>query len=390
MRILLLSAYDAMSHRAWREGLVSAFPEHQWTSLALPARYFSWRIRGNSLSWAFGAREQLERGYDLVIATSMVDLTALRGFVPALAATPTLVYFHENQFAYPSSGREFDSVEPLILNLYNALCADRVLFNSAYNRDTLLAGAERLLRKLPDQVPPGLVERIRSRAEVVPVPLPESVFPSSQTDGEVACVSWTPRRSGRPSGPATGSASASLRLLWAARWEFDKGPERLLAILRELERRGSDYRLCLLGERFRNTPAEFDVIERDFSHRLDQFGYAESREAYFAWLRGADIVLSTATHEFQGLSVLEAVANGCLPAIPDRLAYPELFGRDCTYKDYGTDIEREAQAAADLIEQYGYRLRAERIQRPAIERFSWSVLKPRYAAAMQRAVCCHR
>ena len=57
-------------------------PKHDWTVLSLPARYFSWRIRGNSLSWAFGERERLQQPYDLIIATSMVDLTSLRGFVP--------------------------------------------------------------------------------------------------------------------------------------------------------------------------------------------------------------------------------------------------------------------------------------------------------------------
>src|SRR5690606_31607509 len=57
MRILLLSAYDADSHRRWREGLVRELPQHAWTVLALPPRHFSWRIRGNALSWAFGERD---------------------------------------------------------------------------------------------------------------------------------------------------------------------------------------------------------------------------------------------------------------------------------------------------------------------------------------------
>jgi len=155
MKVLLLSAYDAASHRHWRETLVAQFPEWDWQVLTLPARYFAWRIRGNSLSWAFGQRELLEQPYDLVIATSMTDLSALRGMVPVLAQIPTLVYFHENQFAYPESGREYGSVEPKVLNIYTALAADYVLFNSGYNRNSFLAGAQALLKKLPDQVPAG-------------------------------------------------------------------------------------------------------------------------------------------------------------------------------------------------------------------------------------------
>jgi len=57
MKILLLSAYDAASHRHWREMLVTGFPEHDWTVLTLPPRHFNWRMRGNALSWAMNAGE---------------------------------------------------------------------------------------------------------------------------------------------------------------------------------------------------------------------------------------------------------------------------------------------------------------------------------------------
>jgi hypothetical protein len=48
MRVLLLSPYDAHSHRRWRKGLVAAFPDWQWTVLTLPPRFFLWRVRGNT------------------------------------------------------------------------------------------------------------------------------------------------------------------------------------------------------------------------------------------------------------------------------------------------------------------------------------------------------
>ena len=98
MKTLLLSGYDAASHKRWRLELQHHLAHHQWTQLALPPRYFNWRIRGNSMSWAFSQRELLAQQYDVLIATSMVDLSALRGFIPSLAAIPTVLYFHENQF----------------------------------------------------------------------------------------------------------------------------------------------------------------------------------------------------------------------------------------------------------------------------------------------------
>jgi len=349
MRILLLSAYDALSHRYWREGLVNALPEHDWTVLSLPARYFSWRIRGNSLSWAFIERQKLEQAYDLVIATSMVDMTSLRGFVPSLACTPCLVYFHENQFAYPASGHEHQSVEPLILNLYNALCAERVLFNSCYNRDTLLQGADRLLNKLPDQVPAGLMEQIQARADILHVPLPETVF--------------------RPAEPVKGP----LEIVWNHRWEFDKGPELLLAAVKRLQADKVDFRLHVVGQQFRRVPPVFDQLKQrlESSGQLGCWGHVESIEAYRQLLQRADVVLSTALHDFQGIAVLEAVAAGCRPVVPDRLAYRELFAAEYRY-----DAQDETAALVLMLAQLSaLKQRSETIKAPSVRHLSWSALQ---------------
>ncbi len=365
-KILLLSAYDAMSHRYWRRGLVSALADYDWTVLSLPARHFAWRSRGNALSWGLG-EPALSASYDLVVATSMTDLATLRGLVPALAATPTLVYFHENQFAYPESERQFVSVEPKMLNLYTALAADRVLFNTDYNRQTFLTGVEALLRKLPDHVPAGVVDCLDARSQALPVPLPDSVYRASCRHPGPLRLIWNHRWE-------YGDKGVPLKIVWAARWEFDKGPDRLLAIMRELERRGLDYRMCIVGQRFRNSPKEFDLIGEEFSHRLVQFGYVESGEEYRAWLATADVILSTAIHEFQGVAVLEAIAGGTVPALPNRQAYPELVPPEFLYDSYEDDLEREAASAADLLE----RIQHQQLGAPDVSRFSWSVLRESY------------
>ncbi|SDJ55968.1 tRNA-queuosine alpha-mannosyltransferase domain-containing protein [Microbulbifer yueqingensis] len=328
MRVLLLSAYDAASHRRWRKGLVAALPEWDWTVLTLPARYFSWRVRGNSLSWGRGeARELLGRPWDLVVATSMTDLSALRGLVPEIAGVPTAVYFHENQFAYPRSDRAHQSVEPQLLNIYTALCGDLLLFNSGFNRRTLLEGAERLLKRFPDFVPAGICAEIEARSHVLPVPLEDELF--APAGGEVAA---------QGAGP--------LEISWAARWEYDKGGARLLDILRGLEEDGVEYRLNLLGESFRNTPEEFSIIQHDFAHRLGRIGFLPERSQYLDTLRRSHVFLSTAHHEFQGLAVLEACALGCTPLVPDEQAYPDFYPAGVRYGSNGAAVEKIRRLAS--------------------------------------------
>lgn len=373
MRVLLLSAYDADSHKRWRRGLVAALPEWEWTVLTLPPRYFSWRIRGNSLSWGRGeAAEILRRPWDLILATSMTDLAALRGLVPDIAAVPTAVYFHENQFAYPVSENAFSSIEPQLLNIYTALSGDLLLFNSGYNRRTLLAGAAALLKRFPDQVPPDICDEIERKSQVLPVPL-ESKLLAAPPD---SCPAFTWNRDGERESPGRRfPAPDCLKIVWNGRHEYDKGPDRLLAVLRRLEHSGLDYRIAVVGQQFRSSPKELAVIQSQFSHRLARFGYLESAEAYRACLQSADIVLSTAIHEFQGLAVLEAIAAACLPVLPDRQVYPELVPREFLYRSCD-DISEEATEAVNLIT----RLAKSKPSPPDVSRFSWEKLKAEYKA----------
>lgn len=374
MKVLLLSAYDAASHKRWREALVAHLSDWEFTSLILPPRYFSWRVRGNSLSWAFGPqRELLEQPWDLLLATSMVDLSGLRGLVPALAHVPAVVYFHENQFAYPESGREYGSVEPKLLNIYNALAADLALFNSRYNRDTLLQGAQALLGKLPDAVPPGLAEKISAKSRVLPVPLETGHFER----------------------PAVAAEGGMPEVVWNHRWEFDKGPDVLLEALRICVARGIGFRLHLVGEQFRKQPQDFAEIEALLRAPgcpviAGEWGFMPSRDAYHALLDRCDAVLSTARHDFQGLALLEAAARGCLPLAPVDLAYPEWFGVDYL-SEWGfaptagrKDVQEEGRALAGRLQKLVNHWHSDSLPMPPdVSNLSWQEMGPRYREALQ-------
>lgn len=325
--ILLLSGYDAASHRRWREQLTGIFGDYCWQSLALPPRFFNWRIRGNPLSWL--NEPALQQHWDLVIATSMVDLASVRSFHPHLARTPCVLYMHENQFAFPVSGKQRARVEPQMVNLYSAISASTVVFNSAWNRDSFINGARAFLRQMPDAVPDGLLDAVAGKSRVVPVPIEDQLF-AKRTE---------PHHWHYP------------HLLWNHRWEYDKGPDRLLALLQELRARDARFRLSVVGEGFRNYPKAFDQIRNGFADRIERWGFLPAREDYDRLLQQADVVVSTALHDFQGLSMLEAMAGGCVPLAPDRLAYREYVPDVCRYPSHEDDPDVEARAAADTLQR---------------------------------------
>jgi glycosyltransferase involved in cell wall biosynthesis len=368
MKILLLSAYDAVSHQHWRRGLVLAFPDYQWEVLVLPARYFSWRIRGNSLSWAYGQREVLEQPYDLIVATSMVDLATLKGLVPSLAVTPGIVYFHENQFAYPANERQHNSLEPAMVNLYSALAAGRIVFNSEYNRSSFMSGVSQLLKKLPDFVPEGIVEQLQQRSQLLPVPIEMECFQENQPD-----------------------SSSPLHIVWNHRWEYDKGPDRLLRLVKLLLAQNQPFSLSVLGEQFRERPEQFDEIKQAFSRQssavLKHFGYIESISAYRKILASADVVLSTALHDFQGLAVLEAVAAACIPLLPARLCYGEWFDDDFCYRSLVDDADREAESLAERVIALAVAKKSASLPNPPIlGGLGWDGLKPAYRRLLSEVV----
>ncbi|WP_238946986.1 tRNA-queuosine alpha-mannosyltransferase domain-containing protein [Seongchinamella unica] len=356
MRVLLLSAYAAQSHRYWQRGLQQMFPHWQWSVLSLPPRHFSWRVRGNPLYWGLAERQALEQNQQLLIATSMVDLATLRGLVPALAAIPSVLYFHENQFAFPQHRQRHGLLEAQMVSLYGALAADTLAFNSAFNRDSFLEGCESLLTRLPDFVPPGIVEGLRNKARVLPVPL--QPMKAEEPWG------WRP--------------DLSLRIIWSARFEHDKGGEALYLILQRLEQAELDYQLAVTGQQFRNSPSVFSRIREEFAHRLVQFGFVDAESQYRSLQAGADLVLSTAAHEFQGLAVMEAVAAGCVPVVPDRLAYRELYPEDFRYASSPQQPEAEADSAVALIRQVA----AEKPSPPDMGRYTLTALQPAYEALL--------
>jgi len=296
----------------------------------------------------------------------MVDLASLRGIVPELSQVPALAYFHENQFAYPENSSQHPSLDAQMVNLYTALSAEKVIFNSHYNKKTFLVGVEQMLAKFPDEKPQNLSAIIQQKSCCIPVGI----------DKPNLCPSEKVR------------VNSPVSLVWNHRWEYDKGPDRLLACLRILPKNLA-LNFHIMGQVFRRQPEEFKEIKVLLQERqwLATWGFVESRSEYLSILDRAHLVLSTAMHDFQGLALLEAGAAGCLPLAPNRLAYTEFLPAHCLYASTIHDIQAEARDFAVALENA-----VETIQRgeapgpPDLSRLYWHNLKKTYAAAFESAV----
>ena len=146
--------------------------------------------------------------------------------------------------------------------------------------------------------------------------------------------------------------SGPLHVIWNHRWEYDKGPDRLLAIVERALEQDIDFELSVIGQQFRHHPPEFDTLKSLLDaqpQRLRRWGTIEATDDYRRYLATGDVALSTAVHEFQGLAVLEAVAAGCVPLVPDRFAYPDAFADEFRYPSMLDDIGREADGAVAAL-----------------------------------------
>lgn len=354
LTIWLLSPYHTGSHRAWAEGY-QVHSRHSLHLFTLAGRFWKWRMQGAAIELA-AQTEAASAAHppDLVLATDMTNLSAwlalTRRTLPP--QTPIVLYMHENQLTYPWRPGEKPDLTYAMINWLSQLCADCVLFNSEFHRRNWFAALPNLLKHFPDYNRLELIEQVKARSHVLPVGIePPANIPRQE-------------------------ASGAPLILWNQRWEYDKRPKRFFRLLYRLDKAGHNFRLAVAGENFRNVPEEFESAATRLAHRIEHWGYLPSRQAYRRLLQRSHLVISTADHEFFGISILEAVQAGAFPLLPNRLSYPELIPTTlhaaCLYDD---EDDLYAKAAARLKMP---RPASPSLRRAVQDRFSWPVVATAY------------
>ncbi len=372
MKLLLLSPYHTGSHRAWAEGY-ARYSQHEVRPLTLPGHFWKWRLQGGAVSLARQFWEQ-EFVPDGVLATSLLDVATwlglVRGRVPA--HVPISLYMHENQLTYPLP--EDGTTGPMrrqmgerdrhyaLINYKSMLAADQVFFNSHYHQESFFAALPNLLKHFPDFNELENIPLLQSKSQVLPVGI------------DLQRLNLTANHQPLT---ASGQPPAAPLILWNQRWEYDKNPAAFFRALLALADEGVEFRVALCGENFRQRPQEFtEAIDR-LGSRVIHAGYADEA-LYRELLWAANITLSTAHHEFFGISILEAIYCHTFPILPNRLSYPELipvsYHGYCLYKGEGHLLEklRWGLTQPDKARQIGSELAG------VAAAYDWSRLAPQY------------
>jgi len=367
MKVLGLEAYYGGSHKAFIDGWI-ANSRHDWTLLTLPPNKWKWRMRHAAITFADEVNKRTGQGqrWDVLFCSDMLNLAEFLGLAGgALGQAASIVYFHENQLTYPVRFESERDYQFGVTNMTTALAATAVWFNSKFHCDEFLGALGRFLKRMPDHQPADVIEQIRAKSAVYPPGINKPPAPKA-----------------RKAGP--------MRILWAARWEHDKNPEDFFEALKRLKDQGTDFRLSVIGPRFREVPEVFGWVKDFFAEHIEQWGYQQDPTDYAAALVGADVIVSTARHEFFGLSVAEAIAAGAFPLLPKRLSYPELLesvsskrADEFFYDGTIEDLARRLTKAAKLVEKGKLWTSDSQRRTPRMEHLWWQNSAPILDDALQ-------
>uniref|UniRef100_A0A3Q3E6S9 tRNA-queuosine alpha-mannosyltransferase n=1 Tax=Labrus bergylta TaxID=56723 RepID=A0A3Q3E6S9_9LABR len=255
----------------------------------LPAKKWHWRARTAALH--FSQNIPICHSYRVLFSSSVLNLCELVALRPDLSRLKKVLYFHENQLVYPvrkDQDRDFQYGYNQVLS---CLVSDVVVFNSTFNMESFLSSISSFMKKIPDHRPKDLDLLIRPKCMVLYYPLQ---FPDVSR-------------------------------------EHDKHPELFFSTLIKLKDRKLNFQLSVLGETFTDVPEIFCEARRQLDAHILNWGYLSGKEEYLRVLCEADVVVSTAKHEFFGVAMLEAVHCGCYPLCPKALVYPEIFPAEYLY-----------------------------------------------------------
>jgi len=329
MRILLVEPFYGGSHKVWADNVQEIFGDIV-DIITLPDRFWKWRMEGGAWELARQYKNQ-SISYDVIVVSDLINLSLFLSLADIdRKQTRVLFYMHENQLSYPWSKTDKDvgldrDRHYGFINIMNTIVADQVFFNSRFHREDFGNAIEPFLSVFPDSKIEFTKTDLDKKSDVLPIPL------------------HLKKMIGQPK-----IQKANQVVLWNHRWEYDKNPDLFFNTLFQLKEEGLDFKLNVIGQKYKRYPEIFDVAAKELSEEILHFGYVKSNDDYLDILAESTVLPVSSNHDFFGISVIEAMAAGCVPLFPRRLVYPDHLDVE-KYSDLFYDTEREFKTKLSLI-----------------------------------------
>ncbi|XP_039565429.1 glycosyltransferase-like domain-containing protein 1 isoform X8 [Passer montanus] len=320
MSVLLIEPFYGGSHKQLMDLLQEELQE-DCVLCTLPAKKWHWKARTSALY--FMQTVPTSSNYRILFASSVLNLAELAALRPDLGKLKKVLYFHENQLAYPVQKCQERDFQYGYNQILSCLVADVVVFNSAFNMESFLKSIGKFMKLIPDHRPKDLEKIIRPKCQVLyfPVRFPDvSRFMPEHKLARLEKVIGVKRNGDAYQSEGLPGQQESRAVMKTSDAHPESGlcePQPGLCTTQH-ERLPSPAAAPVQAEAPESTnPCQGEDKQRltfNLSNILSGLDY-QQRPLHIAW-----------PHRW-----IEAVHCGCYPLCPKALVYPEIFPAEYLY-----------------------------------------------------------